>query len=264
MLNENTNDIKLQNINTKNDKNTFTVNIKNSNEIMLEAHNTNKEAHKNILNEIINKTEALMSTINELEENIVLPSDIPTKISNLENDLNFVSETTMADALEKRQVVNLGTLNEKITQTTSEIQAAINERITEINTRLDEMGGGQTGSGALDTETISSQGLISLTAIIPISPTNGLEYVAPANGVIVGDFTGSATNSYLTITRNDSASYYPGQSCYMYTKGYTQKIEMYVNKNETIQMDWENGKFEYVGFHYLNGSAPKDEQSEEA
>ena len=61
----------------------------------------------------------LNSTIYELEDNMEAMSDIPSKLSELQNDTNFVSEQTLINAINIRGLINEEQLN-KIVKTLEE------------------------------------------------------------------------------------------------------------------------------------------------
>ena len=93
------------------DNNTISVELTNKNEFLLAAHNSNKDAHQNIVQEIMGKINMLNSTIYELEDNMEAMSDIPSKLSELQNDTNFVSEQTLINAINIRGLINEEQLN---------------------------------------------------------------------------------------------------------------------------------------------------------
>lgn len=101
------------------DNNTISVELTNKNEFLLAAHNSNKDAHQNIVQEIMGKINMLNSTIYELEDNMEAMSDIPSKLSELQNDTNFVSEQTLINAINIRGLINEEQLN-KIVKTLEE------------------------------------------------------------------------------------------------------------------------------------------------
>ncbi len=101
------------------DNNTISVELTNKNEFLLAAHNSNKDAHQNIVQEIMEKINMLNSTIYELKDNMEAMSDIPSKLSELQNDTNFVSEQTLINAINTRGLINEEQLN-KIVKTLEE------------------------------------------------------------------------------------------------------------------------------------------------
>ena len=67
--------------------------------------------NKNIVQEIMEKINMLNSTIYELKDNMEAMSDIPSKLSELQNDTNFVSEQTLINAINTRGLINEEQLN---------------------------------------------------------------------------------------------------------------------------------------------------------
>ncbi len=234
------------------------VKINDLPEVLLAAHNSNPNAHKNLLGKLIEKTEALTIAVDELQDNLVLADDVPTKISELENDLNFVSEESLVEALEKRQIVNLETLKENLDNRDSVIQNNITLNVNTLSSRIEEI---ETNIAfATDPETISSYSMPSDKYIALTAGASGASYTMPANGMIYCLVKCNATNAWFNVKRSLTGSRHQIPIGVVNSHA---AVEMPVSKGEIIEITYTSSTIATLGFLYLNGNAPKDEDGGE-
>ncbi len=249
------NNIEIKSIEIKDgcNNNAIFVEIKNDAEYLIAAHNASKEAHHGIVQELEGKINALNGTINEIEDNMVSNSNLPQKLSELENDMNFVSESTLIQAIETRGLINNTTLNEK--------EANINNLITTntntLNTKIENLK--QKVIDLTDPEIITTMCMPSEKQVIYISSftTGEFNFVMPANGVLAVGGRAKSDVGMMTATRVSANT---EQAVTVYPKDHIGSFEMLVNKNETVRIWTQNFYISHVKFSYLNGVAPKDEE----
>ncbi len=258
-MNDMYNDIRVLDVKTAVDKpSDINVQIKYLPEVLLAAHNSNPEAHKNLLGELINKTEVLTAAVDELQDNLVLASDVPTKTSDLENDSGFVSEESLVEALEIRQIVNLDTLNQSLNNRDSIIQNNITLNTNTLSSRIDEI---ETNMAfATDPETLSGYSMPSGKYIALTAGTSGASYTMPANGMIYCLVKCNATNAWFNVKRSLTGSRHQIPIGVVNSHA---AVEMPVSKGEIIEITYTSSTIATLGFLYLNGSAPKDENEGE-
>ncbi len=247
------NDIEIKSIETKETNNLISVEIKDETEFLIAAHNTDMEAHNTLIKETEAKINALNGTINEIEDNMVSISNLPKKLSDLENDTNFVSEETLINAIETRGLINNTTLNEteaKINNLITTGDNALNTKIENLKTNV---------ANATDPSFITSLCMPSNEQIILIpSPTTGEYYFTmPADGVLHARGRARTEVGILIVTRTATDTQ---RMLTVTPKDHPGSFELLVNKDEVMKVWTQNFTIDIVKFSYLNGTVPETEE----
>lgn len=254
MNNEN---IEIKSIEIKeNNNNAISVEITDNTEYLIAAHNASNEAHNSIVQELEGKINALNGTINELEDTMVSTSNLPQKLSDLTNDTNFVSESTLIQALETRGLINNTTLDEKETT----INNLITEKSNTLNTKIENLD--QRVANLTDPEAITTMCMPSQSSILFVSSfmTGKFYFTMPANGVLGVGGHANVNGAALVVTRVDAVT---EQIAAVDTKDNIASIELLVNKGEVVMVHAETFTLSHVKFSYLNGVVPEDDEEEE-
>lgn len=252
-------DIEITSIEIKEEisSNAINVEIINEPEVLIAAHNANPTAHNALIEKVEGKIAALNGTINELEENMALSINLPTKISDLENDIPFVSEQTLISAIETRGLINNTTLAQKETEIKNLIDInnnIYNTKFENITTKIKDA----TNPILITNYCVPSTKRI---ALITAHTSQALTLTMPANGIFhcIGQATGA--NGLFVLTRLDVAM---DQTALIASSGHYGTLEILVRKGEKIKISPTRCTIHDITFYYLGGNAPKDNEEETA
>lgn len=236
---------------------TISVEIKDEAKLLIEAHDASPLAHKGILDSIKDKVDEVVSSVQDLEENMASISDMPKKVSDLENDLGFMNEERLASAVEIMGLVNGSQFESKINEVKTELQ---NNTIMSSNAILAEVHNVE--SKIPDADAIMNCMSKSTKYINMTPPNDGGTVTMPANGILyVMGTNSSSSNGWFYIvdaeknhSRIDINYIHPTQ---------TRGMEIPVRKGEVIQINYGLFIPKLVMFCYLKGSLPKEEEGGE-
>lgn len=253
-------EIAVNNVEIKNDENTFKVEIKNEPETLIAAHNSNPEAHKNLIGKLIEKTQILSNIVNEIEDNIVLPSEIPTKLSNLENDMGFVSEETLIAALEKRNMVTLPQLNEKIEENKNELQNIININSNMVTNQIETLK--NEFSEKIDPIKISSLVQQSTKYMVLKTTATLQSFTMPADGRLYIQGKSTVGGAWVRLARKTNTDVFTQGNIPL--SGNYGTTSFFVKKDEIIEVSYYGCGQIILVFFYNNAWAQKTDESGEA
>ncbi len=252
----NNKEITINTIQTKDSSNIISAEIKDDTETLIAAHNSSRDAHKNTIGKLEERTQALSSIINEIEDNIVLPSEIPAKLSDLENDLNFVSEETLISALEKRNMVTLPQLNEKIEENTNEIKDLIdinsNQLTNKIETLKNEL------SNSCSPETISNLTRLSSSITGLVLTKTQERFTMPADGEIYFQALSYNAPAWVRLSNTTNTDLFRQGN--ISVAGNYGTITLQVAKGDIIEASYINCTPKVFAFIYNRATAPKESE----
>lgn len=186
-------------------ENMFEAKITNTEEAYIEAHNISTEAHANLIKPL----EEAFETLKSIEENMVKSEDIPTKISELENDSNYVSEESLVNSLELRELVNKETLEKKLEDLNEELTTSVSNLDVKVTNNWTNF---NTNKANIDADNFSQDGRENLTKLsIPNWAANSVEishntiFTAPYDGFVSGWTYSSGGPSYIYIYNSDGS-----------------------------------------------------------
>jgi len=230
------------------------VEIDNSFEVLLNAHNSSPEAHGNLLGTLLEKTDALTGAVSELEENMVLSTNIPTKLSQFENDINLVSEETLIQALEKRQIVNLTTLEGKLSKSEETLQNAIDTNNNTLTTKIINLENNL--ASAANPAAICSYAVPGAKSISLALPSDQQTITMPADGLLWINMRCLTSNAGSVILWRESS----GSGPTLRTTGTNTHVatEILVAKGENVTVWLSGAVAEEFKFIYLKGNTPTE------
>lgn len=251
----NNNDIKVEEIKAGNTPNeTISVEIKDEAGLLIEAHNSSSLSHKNIFDSMKEKMDGLFSSVNELKENVPKKSDMPKKVSDLQNDLGFMNEENLSNAVRIMGLINGETFQNEVNNIKNEVQ---NNLQMSSNTIFNEINGVE--AKIPDYKTIVNISTRSEKLIFLTPPANEGTITVPENGILYWEGVSANYGWFSAIdASNDIARFrmnhiYPEQ---------TLGNEFQVKKGDIIKFMYGEFRFDFLIFFYMNGNKPQGESEE--